>query len=155
MNNISPLKDRTISNLNDGINLSDKNKSIFSVVKTTVNVISVSPKIPKNKYKLIICTDVDEDLYVYKHCGKLMTLSPSWTPIPRFILLFGVRLYTKSNSNNILILPQQSPNPLARLFFKLSTKIGVLSVKSEQYGQCTTSNFVLIMGIPKLIVIDN
>ena len=29
------------------------------------------------------CTDVDEDLYVFKHYCKYMKLTPSWTPQPR------------------------------------------------------------------------
>ena len=67
--------------MHDGSSLPDKMKSISPIVTTTINVISVPPKIwrskPKNKYKSIICADVDERFYVYKYCGKSMTISPS------------------------------------------------------------------------------
>ena len=63
-NNPSPLKDRTRSYLHDVSNLPDKIKYISPVVTTTVNVIFVPPKLwrskPKNKYKLMIFTDVNE-----------------------------------------------------------------------------------------------
>ena len=32
-----------------------------------------------NKYKPIIYTNVNDDLYVLKHYGKSMTRSPAWT----------------------------------------------------------------------------
>ena len=44
-NNPSPLKNKTRSTLYDGSRLPDKIKSISPVVTTTVNFISVSPKI--------------------------------------------------------------------------------------------------------------
>ena len=44
------------------------------------------------------------------------------------IPFLGVQLSTKNNSTRISILPRQSPTPLARLLFKLSTIIGILSV---------------------------
>ena len=80
-NTPSPLKDRTRSNLHDDIGLHDKIEYISSVATTIVNVISVAPKIwrpnPKHNYKQTFRTDVDEDLYVYKHCGNSINISSS------------------------------------------------------------------------------
>ena len=98
--NPSPLKDRTRLNLYDDSSLFDNIKSISSPLSSTVNVIFVPPKIwrPKSRkhYKLMLCTNVDEDFYVYTHCAKSMVLSPSSTPRPRSDIIFGCSsLYQK------------------------------------------------------------
>ena len=94
--------------LNDVNSQPDSIKSFSSLSASTVNVISVQSKTwrpkQKNNYKPMLCTDVDEDLYVYKHCGKSMTISPSWTPIPRSdIIPWCPDLYQKNFDENFNI----------------------------------------------------
>ena len=76
VNNPSSLKKMNEFDLNDGICISGKIRSLSSSLTTVVNVISIPPKIwyPKaeNKYKPMNCTDVDEDLYTYKYDGKVI-----------------------------------------------------------------------------------
>ena len=40
----------------------------------------------------MFCTDVDQNLYIFKHCGKTTTLKSSWTPI----LTSGITLWCAS-----------------------------------------------------------
>ena len=48
----------------------------------------------------MLCTDVDED----QHCGKSMSLSPSWTPISRSdIIPWCSSLYQKEFDENFNI----------------------------------------------------
>ena len=158
-NNLSPLKNRTRSNLHNGSCLSDKIESIFPPLTTTVNVNFISTKSwrpnPKKNYKPMLCTDVDEDLksthifvnqWLFHHHGHQDFV---------LILFLGVCFSKKRNSTSILILPQQSPSSLGKLLLKLSTKICILPMKLMQHGQCSALNLALILGIPKLFVAAN
>ena len=76
--------------------------------ESSVNVISVPPKIwrPKQKtnYKPMICTDVDEDLYIFKSFGKSMKRAASWTPRPRSdVIPWNTSLFQEELDNNFNI----------------------------------------------------
>ena len=91
INKPSFLKKRYVFDLHDSICIPDKIKYLSSPLTTFVNFISVPPKIwhpkPKNKYALIDCTDVDEDLHTFKHYSKAMKHTPSWKPRNRFDII--------------------------------------------------------------------
>ena len=58
----------------------------------------------KNSYKPMICTDVDEDIYIFKTYGKTMKHTPSWTPRPRFdIISWNSSLYQHHLYGNVNI----------------------------------------------------
>ena len=153
------MKNRTRYNLHNGNNLPDKIKYVSPVATTTVNVIDVPPKIwkpnPKidtNQWfvlmltKIFPCTNivVNQRLFHYRGHHDFV-----------LVLFLGAHLYTRKNSTRISILSQQYPIPLARVLFKLSAIIGILSVKLEQYCQYSTLKYALILGTPKLFIIAN
>ena len=67
--------------LHDGCSTPEKFTSKSSPSFSAVNVISVTPNIwrpkPKNNYKPMVCTYVDEDLYSFKPYGKTMKRAKS------------------------------------------------------------------------------
>ena len=68
VNNPSSLMENIDLPLHDGCYTPAKIVSSLSF--SAINIISIPPKIwrpkPKNKYKPMVCTDVDEDIYTFK-----------------------------------------------------------------------------------------
>ena len=85
--NPSYLKDSPEYILYDSSSRPNSVNSLSSSFASTINVISVPLKIwspkKKNNYKPMICTNVYEDLYIFKSYGKTMKRSKSWTPRSR------------------------------------------------------------------------
>ena len=96
--------------------------------------------------KIFTSTNVVVNQWLFHHHGYQNLV---------LILLLGIRLSTKSKPTSISIFTQQSSTPLAKCLFKLSSIIGIISVKLEQHGQYLTLNFALILVIPKLFVVVN
>ena len=86
VNKPSSLREDDDLPLHDGCSTPDKFDSPYSPFFSAVKIISVQPKIwrpkPKNNYKPMVCTDVDEDLYTFKSCGKIIKRAESWTSRP-------------------------------------------------------------------------
>ena len=77
--------------------------SIFAI-----SIISIPPKIwrptPKNNYKPMVCTNIDEDLYAFKHYGKTMKRTPSQTSRPRSdVIPWNSSLYQQALDANFNI----------------------------------------------------
>ena len=87
VDNLTSLREDNRSELHDGCYRPDKFESTSFPSISVVNIISVPPNIwrpkPKNNYKPMVYTNVDEDLYIFKAYGKIMKLTPPWTPRPR------------------------------------------------------------------------
>ena len=87
VNNLTSLREVNRLELHDGCSKPDKFEPSSSHLIYAVNITSLPPKIwrpkPKNNYNPMVCTDDDESLYIFKHCGKTMKRTPLWTPKPR------------------------------------------------------------------------
>ena len=82
VNNHTSLKMENRLDLHDSCCKPDKIESITPPLISVVNIISVPLKIcrpkQKNKYKSMVCIDVDDDLYIFKNYGKALKRTPSW-----------------------------------------------------------------------------
>ena len=103
---INTYSNNLVSTFLNPSSLKDSNECI--AFESTVNAISVPPKIwrPKQKtnYKPMICTDVDEDLYIFNPFGKSMKRAESWTPRPRSdVIPWNTSLFQEELDNNFNI----------------------------------------------------